>query len=382
MIDKHLVILMTPGSASSFFKAAKSHFKTSRNIYILGFSSKGFDQTEAVAQQVYSTYLTSSRSGAIRWIPASIKKLQIRLQYNALRRYFEAHPDSMALCWNGLDRKRLMFALAAKHAGVPVLFAELAPFSGFLQLDTSGVNAASSLPREASFYLDWARSTPEEPGWDAPLKNIVARAPRKVKISSSNQAQALPDGPYLFVPLQVQGDSQLRYFGGWIHDIPALIDAIDKAARFLPPGWHIRIKEHPSSTLSFADLVHNTQSGRCYLSNEEDTFEQVKHSQGVVTVNSSVGLQAFAFDRPVCVLGQAFFDFAPLVKQAGSQNELDRLFSDPVEINFDPAARQSFLRYLLQKRYVKFNLKDRNAKLAQSSLQGLSNWPQSPTVNK
>lgn len=373
---------MTPGSASSFFKAAKSHFKTSRSIYVPGFSIKRFDQTEAVVQQVYSTYLTSSRSGAIRWIPAWLKKLQIRLQYNALRRYFEAHPDSVALCWNGLDRKRLMFALAAKHAGVAVLFAELAPFSGFLQIDTRGINAASSLPREASFYLDWARSTPEEPGWDAPLKNIVARAPRKAKISSSNQAQALPDGPYLFVPLQVQGDSQLRYFGGWIHDIPALIDAIDKAARFLPPGWHVRIKEHPSSTLSFADQVHNTQSGRCYLSNEEDTFEQVKNSQGVVTVNSSVGLQAFAFERPVCVLGKAFFGFEPLVKQAETQKELDQLCADPMAIKFDPVARQNFLRYLLQKRYAKFNLKDRKAKLSQSFFPGLSKVTQSPTVTK
>jgi capsular polysaccharide export protein len=321
-------------------------------------STKGFEQTDAVAQQVYSTYLTSSRSGAIRWTPTWLKKLQIRLQYNALRRYFEAQPDSVALCWNGLDRKRLMFALAAKHAGVPVLFAELAPFSGFLQLDTRGINAASSLPRYASFYLDWARSTPEEPGWDAPLKNIVARAPRKAQITSSNQAQALPDGPYLFVPLQVQGDSQLRYFGGWIQDIPALIDAIDKAARFLPPGWHVRIKEHPSATLSFADQVLSTQSGRCYLSNEEDTFEQVKHSQGVVTVNSSVGLQAFAFNKPVCVLGNAFYGFEPLVNIAESQMKLDKIFFDPSALSFSKLDRLNFNRYLLQDRLLPFKLND------------------------
>ena len=358
MIDKHLVILMTPGSVSSFFRAAKSHFKTSRRIYIPGFSTKGFEETDAVAQQVYPTYLTSSRSGATRWVPAWFKKLQIRLQYNALRRYFEAHPDSVALCWNGLDRKRLMFALAAKHAGVAVLFAELAPFSGFLQLDTRGINAASSLPRETSFYFDWARSTPEEPGWDAPLRNIVARAPRKAQITRSNKVQALPDGPYLFVPLQVQGDSQLRYFGGWIRDIPALIDAIDKAARFLPSGWHIRIKEHPSSTLSFADQVLNTQSGRCYLSNEEDTFEQVKHSQGVVTVNSSVGLQAFAFNKPVCVLGDAFYGFEPLVNVADSQIKLDKIFSEPGGLGFSELDRLNFSRYLLQGRFLQFKLGD------------------------
>ena len=46
---------------------------------------------------------------------------------------------------------------------------------------------------------------------------------------------------------------------------------------------------------------------RIWLDNDTDTFEQVAASRGVVTVNSSVGIQAFYFDKPVVVCGQTFW---------------------------------------------------------------------------
>lgn len=372
---------MTPGSASPFFKSVGRHFTSCRQLYIPGLSIRAFPETRSVADRVYETHLTSSRSGAIKWVPAWLKKLQISFQYNSLRRYFESKPGMQALCWNGLDRKRLTFSLAAQHANVPVLYSELAPFSGYLQLDPQGINAASSLPKDIDFYRRWARITPEVPDWNQPLKTIVARAPRKPQLPT-RQTTKLPLGPYLFVPLQVEGDSQLRYFGGWIKNIQSLLEAVDKAAVYLPEGWHVRIKEHPSSTRSFAEAVHELPSGRCYLSNDEDTFAQVQGSSGVVTVNSSVGLQSFAYQKPVCVMGQAFYGFEPIVNVASNQTHLDRLFAQPQELCFDSGGRADFLRYLMQQAYIKFNLKQ-SENNADPALAGkLLAVIQSPTVPK
>ncbi len=353
MIDKQLVVLMTPGSASPFFKAVSSLFVSCRHIYVPGISWRNYPETTAVAQRVYDTHISSSRSGRVKWIPAWLKKLQIALQYNALRHFFESAPDKLALCWNGLDRKRLMFALAAKHANVPVLYSELAPFKGFLQIDHQGINAASSLPQNIEPYLQWAKATQASAGWDEPLRSIVARAAKK-NLSDRHPQHPLPEGPFLLVPLQVQNDSQLRYFGDWIPNVQTLLSVIDEAALRLPLGWHIRIKEHPSSSVSFADDIQNLKSGRCYLSNHEDTFEQVRASQGVVTVNSSVGLQSFAYEKPVCVLGHAFYGFAPLVNLAPDQASLDRIFFNPAVLQFNQAARMDFLRYLLTEAYAEY----------------------------
>lgn len=372
---------MTPGSASPFFKSVGRHFTSCRYLYVPGFSIRGFAESRAVAQRVYETHLTSSRSGAIKWVPAWLKKLQISFQYNSLRRYFESKPGMLALCWNGLDRKRLMFSLAAQHANVPVLYSELAPFAGYLQLDPQGINAACSLPKDLDFYRKWDRTTPEVPDWGQPLKSIVARAPRNPQ-SVTQETSSLPLGPYLFVPLQVEGDSQLRYFGGWINNIQSLLEAIDKAAVCLPEGWHVRIKEHPSSTRSFAEAILKLPSGRCYLSNGEDTFAQVQGSSGVVTVNSSVGLQSFAYQKPVCVLGQAFYGFEPIVNVAPNQDRLNRIFARPHELFFDEQGRTVFLRYLLQQAYVKFNLKHKENNPESALEKTLERLTQSPTVPK
>lgn len=353
---KFLTVLMTPGSALPFFSQAATLTPGSHKVFVPPLSWQGYPQSSDVAQQVYATYQTSARPGMNRLMPKSLRLRLLQWQYNGLRRHFERHPNGAALCWNGLDRKRLLFSLAARHAGQQTMFAELAPFSGFITLDTQGINARNSVPRQAGFFLNWAATHPEEPGWRTPLDTLVARAPRRGKTQDTEPEQ-LPDGPYLFVPMQVPGDSQLRYFGHWIPDMETLLQAVDTAAQHLPAGWHIRIKEHPTARVSFSERIRHLPSGRCHLANQQDTFEQIRGSAGVITVNSSVGLQAFAFNKPVVVLGAAFYGFEPLTQLARQQDELNAIMRQPAGLSFDAAAREAFLRYLLQDYYLPLNLK-------------------------
>lgn len=353
---KFLTVLMTPGSALPFFRAATALAQHCKQIFLPPLSLYSYPESRTTAEQVYATYQTSARPGLSSILPKGLRLRLLQWQYNGLRRHFEDHPAGLALCWNGLDRKRLLFAQAARHARQQVLFAELAPFAGFVTLDTQGINARNSVPRQASFFLDWATTHPETPGWRTPLDTLVARPPRRSQPQNTEPEQ-LPDGPYLFVPMQVPGDSQLRYFGNWTPNMEALLKAIDTAALHLPAGWHVRIKEHPSSRVCFTDQIRRLPSGRCFLANQQDTFEQIKGSQGVITVNSSVGLQTFAFDKPVVVLGEAFYGFEPLVQRANGQAELNQLLQLPQQWAFDAAAREAFLRYLLQEYYLPLNLR-------------------------
>lgn len=355
-MTKFLTVLMTPGSALPFFRSAAALAGAQRRLYFPPWSWRSYPQTDTTARQVYETYLTSARPGARQRMPAWLRLRLLAWQYNGLRRHFERHPDSVALCWNGLDRKRLLFAQAARDAGCRVLFAELAPFGGFVTLDPQGINARNSVPRHGDFFLKWAADHPEERGWRTPLDTLVARAPRRSKPTDA-PPEVLPEGPYLFVPMQVPGDSQLRYYGDWVRDMDALLQAVDEAARHLPPGWHVRIKEHPSSRVAFSEAIRRLPSGRCHLANSQDTFEQVKVSQGVITVNSSVGLQSFAFGKPVLVLGEAFYGFEPLVQKVHSQAELNALLAQPSALSFDAPTREAYLRYLLQDYYLPLNMK-------------------------
>ena len=76
--------------------------------------------------------------------------------------------------------------------------------------------------------------------------------------------------------------------------------------------------------------------------NGTDSFAQIAASRGVVTVNSSMGLQSFFHDRPVITLGRAFFALPGLVTPAADQQALNSLFASPGALAYDAALRAAF----------------------------------------
>jgi capsular polysaccharide export protein len=354
-----LQVLMTPASARPFFRALMATVPGSRPVYLLPWSWRGYPETTAVARQACETFQQTARRGSWqRWMPRAVVEVLVGWQYNGARRRFEREPGSVGVCWNGFDRNRLVFRLAARHAGRGCLCAELAPLPGVVTLDPRGVNDANSVPRDAAFYAAWAAAHPRQRDWRAAGAHLTARKAR----SPTSDGEATPDAaltaePYLFVPLQVPGDSQVRYFGDWIDSMERLIDAVEQAARRLPAGWHVRIKEHPSSRARLGHLVGRAPGSRCRLDNATDTFTLVRHSRAVVTINSSVGLQSFFFDKPVIVLGRAFYGFEPLVRRARSADELGDLFAGAAGLTVDADLREQFMTYLQEAYFFPYELK-------------------------
>ena len=89
------------------------------------------------------------------------------------------------------------------------------------------------------------------------------------------------------------------------------------------------------------------------LDNETDSFEQLRASRAVVTVNSSMGLQAMFFNKPVVTTGRAFYAIPGLTTHASSAKRLSDLFEQAEALSFDPDFRQRFLTWLATEYYVK-----------------------------
>jgi len=272
-------------------------------------------------------------------------------QYNAYRARFAATPGAIGVVWNGLTGTRLAFAAAARDSGRGCIFVERAPLPGRVTVDPLGVNAASSLARDAAFYEDWVRENPvpASPGWRALGAQLVARSSRRHGIGQGRAGADLASRPYLFCPLQVADDTQVTRFAGWCGGMDGFLAALSDAAETLPAGWHLRLKEHPSSKRSLAAPLAAMQArhgDRIVVDNATDTFEQVSAARAVVTLNSSVGLQAFFHDRPVIVLGEALFRIAGVVCPADTQDQLSTLFARAPELGYDEALRDAFMRYL------------------------------------
>lgn len=329
-----------------------------RRRALIPLSLRGFAETGARTDAALARAKRQPKGALMRWA----KRGLIAAQYNGSRRFFARHPDAVALCWNGLTGSRMAYMTGAQDAGAGRLYAELAPLPGRMTLDPLGVNAENGLPRNPAFYRDWAAADPARAGdgWRALGANMVARPSRRADVGQGDGAD-LGTAPFLFVPLQVPGDSQIILFSDWVQSLPGFIAALGQAATRLPQGWHLRIKEHPSARASLAEPLAAAvaaSGGRVVIDNATDTFAQVAASRGVVTINSSVGLQAFFHDRPVIVTGRAFFALPGLVTPVAGADALGAAFAHADALAFDAPLRAAFMNYLDQVYYPRVSDQD------------------------
>lgn len=309
-----------------------------RRLVTIPWSRRDFPETKARVALCLSRAKRQPQ-GLGRWVKAQL----IRLQYNGARQLFALHPAAVAVAWNGLGGSRQAFMLAAKDAGLATLYCELAPFPGRMTVDPLGVNADGSIPFMDLTHFDTSDR------WRALGDTLTARTSRRADVG---QAEGTPQGRYLFCPLQVPNDSQVTLFAGWTGGMDGFLHALTQAAPHLPEGWHLRLKEHPSAkTTLTAALQPLLATGRAILDNATDSFTQLAAAHAVVTLNSSMGLQAFFHDKPVVTLGRAFFAHAPLVTPAPDQATLNAAFQSPAILTYDPTKRAQLMNWLDQVYY-------------------------------
>jgi capsular polysaccharide export protein len=260
----------------------------------------------------------------------------------------------VAVVWNGLNGTRRVWLDGAKDAGAKVLVFENSPFPESVTVDSKGVNFANGLPRHIGPYQKWLTENPSATELPQVTAARISQRRPVSKLTSGVADMPPLDSPFVFVPLQFQGDSQLRLFGGMCRTVEATIDCVCDAARHLPKNWHVRMKEHPSDPRSFKEHLKVVGAGLpVFIDNQTDTFDQVRAARLVCTVNSSVGLEAMLLGRPVAVMGQAFWAISDLAAICDTMQALRTVFSDPALHSFDQAARQAFLSFLVSEYYPK-----------------------------
>lgn len=279
------------------------------------------------------------------WLKATF----LKGQYNWAFQYLNEMDAEFLIVWNGIKGHRRVLAEAAKSQGRAVVFFEEAPIPGRVSADFQGVNYGNSLPRKQEFYRFWS----EEAGadveeWRRIGAVIKPRGSARRDVKQTSAQEDLAKQKYIFCPLQVPGDSQITIYGDWIKSVENFIDTLSEGSKALPDGWHLRIKEHPSAKVSFAKKLSELTSEKFQIDNETNTFEQVAASHAVATVNSSVGLQSFFFDKPVLVFGQAFYAFDGAATQVGSMDELKKYLETPEEMTFNVQTRNLLMTYLDQ----------------------------------
>lgn len=318
------------------------------------------------------------------------RKLRGRTKLGPARRRYaeiEAFLDEQAidalLVWNGSNKLLSMAIHAARRRGIPVIHAEHGYFPGTMQLDLEGVNAASSLSRQAHAGL--ARRPPH-PALDARLDAMIAAvrgdAPSRVvrtaipaRYLQSRSVRAinalfyrlrpyglgkpmlpgyqdppLPADGFVFYPLQVRKDSQLLLHSPiWGNDHSAVIAALSGQLALMNPPRRLVVKFHPQET-RLAQIANDRLIRQfpdvTFICNLPAT-ELIRRARFVVTINSSVGFEALLLDKPLVTLGDSFYALPSVAEVVRQEADLADALAAADRLPVRTEARRALLRYCL-----------------------------------
>jgi capsule polysaccharide modification protein KpsS len=137
---------------------------------------------------------------------------------------------------------------------------------------------------------------------------------------------------YFLAPLQVWNDSQIQRFSPY-RDVAQFIELLMKSfAQSAPPGVWLVFKHHPLDRpySDYTDLIAERAlalgiTERVRYVHDLHLPTLLKHACGVVTVNSTTGLQALYHGTPTVTLGECLYAVEGLVHKG----PLEAFWNDP-----------------------------------------------------
>lgn len=218
----------------------------------------------------------------------------------------------MILCsGNGLAEQPA--TLFCQQRNITTRYVELSNFPNKVFIDPTGSNARSALALNPE-CLDALPDVAEDihTQWMAEYEAEKRQPPLQARnnpceklISEISQDRVLGRrGDFLFLPLQVSYDTQL-----WLNADLRNEDAIRHASRAARQEKRdLVVKIHPAETVP-SELVNiaRLQQRYGFKITQENTVDLIKAAARVITINSTVGLEAKLYRKPVEVLGRAFY---------------------------------------------------------------------------
>lgn len=270
--------------------------------------------------------------------------LYFSLIYLKFRYYFERFQPSVVCVWNGHRLPEMAIKAAADGLGIKIAYFENGLLPDTTTMDFSGVNASSSLPKDPEFYLNYFNALEDD---EKVLidKQVVARKPHKKRSSLIFQEYDLSK-EYVFVPFQVNFDSQVVINSPRINSMEALYFFLEAAVKKMGENSPIfLVKEHPSDVRTYSNF-HVRNPKIIFVNN--NTVDLIKNAKAVVTLNSSVGIEAAMLQANVIALGDACYKVKGLVADANNIDEFITLLKD-IDITLIQAdIRIAFFTYLIK----------------------------------
>lgn len=268
-------------------------------------------------------------------------------------------PDAV-LVWNGMLGLRAAVASLARERAIPVWYCERGPLPGSWYADRNGINAGSSLVCEP--FAPGLKEALETPLAPAELNQAQAEIAETAQSGTSAWGQPPLRGAQawrkqlgvpanqriLFFPLQVDADSNMRFFSPHFGSSLKALKTVCNACREAG-DWYILVKPHPKGRYPAGSIAEAVGSLGC-SAEDLNLHDALALATLVVTINSTVASEAVWNNKPVLQLGRGILsgqgvvsEYDPRVLMAGQLADAVRHWNDE-PIRFARALR--FYRYL------------------------------------
>jgi capsular polysaccharide export protein len=269
--------------------------------------------------------------GTIEWLWRRVATAYLLLFRNRLRN----QNASLVVIWGGFQLPITAALTAAREEGIGALFCENGYLPRTIVMDTQGINAGNSLMgKSVEFYRAVAMSGEDEKSL---LNTTLVARPLK-KGTASAESIVLPE-KFVFLPLQVHDDSQILLYSPRFSDMPSVIrfcvEGIAAYNRTTGETLRLVVKEHPSDhgRIDYARIRRACPDA--VFTKLMNTQELIEKCAAVVTVNSTVGIEAMLRFKPIITLGKAFYAVPGLATACeGNENFAEALqtaLSNPVD---------------------------------------------------
>jgi len=255
----------------------------------------------AVGDITYSELLRVEglRRPHILW-PGQIKKtlLDARTQLDAITAIIEEVKPDQCVIWNGFTGFTAnVLRTLCEIRNIPSAFMERGLVKDSLFIDREGVNGASSLRNLTPTLLDLTEPSQIERDTASVVFNLQ-EALRGPKASPTENLS-------IFFPMQVQHDTNIILYCPFNTMRECLLQVNKELTDRLGRAYEITIRPHPEEDPTIDSNIPKFQ--HFTIDDNASLNDSIISSDLVITINSTVGLEALIADRPVVSLGGSIY---------------------------------------------------------------------------
>ena len=168
----------------------------------------------------------------------------------------------------------------------------------------------------------------------------------------------------IFVPLQMHNDTVTLLWSDWIENTNRFNEMILKLSDQYKDVLFL-VKNHPGEESEKHQLKTTTDNLK--IVDEFHYKDCIKYSDKLITINSGIGLQAMMWNKPVCIVGEAFYQFDELNYKAKKISDVET-WIELESHKFSENLMYCFIYYLRFEFYSFCSMRRLNAKSSEPTI--------------